>query len=269
MMIRKPAIQKKTVILLLTFFVFCAAEKTAAQNNRSFSDLFPNMDDETRAAVFSEGGRIITQSGGTELRLLSSALAGLNFEADIRGRRPVVLVESLALVPAGSSVSLLDIYNALGNVRDLKGRLYHSHSKNREVPLFESATRVDDPRRRNAIPDPAPALVLPSEDTVYMNLRDNNFGTCFYRSDFSLGGRGVLFNLTNFKTIYYIVVPVIREEKFFARFYIEPLAEGVLIYCAAGADVSDFVAGKVDMPSAIEKRVAVIQGWMAAGLALR
>jgi hypothetical protein len=234
---------------------------------RTFSELFPDMDDESRAAVFSRGGQTITQERSIALRLLSPALADLDLESEIRTRNPVVLVESLLVVPRGARpVTLLDIYNALGNVRDLKGREYHSYTKNRNVPLFEDATRISDPRRREAVPDPAPASVLPARDTVYMNLRDNNFGACYYRADFSAHGQGALYSLANFRTIYYIVVPVIREDKFFAHFYIEPIAEGTLVYCLAGADVSDFVAGKVDMPSAIEKRALVIQGWVAAGL---
>jgi hypothetical protein len=227
------------------------------------------MDAETRGEVFSAGGRTLTRSNASELLFPpniggNSALREL--EREVRERQNTVLVESLIVVPRAPSVSLLDIYNALSRVRGLRGRTYHSHTRNRDVALFEEASRLRDGTRRETVADPPPAAAVPSSETVYMNLRDINFGSCFYRADFSLLERGAFYSLTNFKTIYYIVVPVIREGRFLAGFYIEPLAEGVLIYCAAVAEVSDFVAKRVDMPSAIEKRLGVFQGWVADGI---
>jgi hypothetical protein len=226
------------------------------------------MDAEMRGEVFSAGGRTLTRSNAAELLFppdIGEAGALRDLQREVRERQNTVLVESLIVVP-GAPVSLLDIYNALSRVRDLRGRTYHSHTRNREVALFQEAARLRDGTRREAVADPPPAAAIPASETVYMNLRDNNFGTCFYRADFSLLERGVFYSLTNFKTIYYIVVPVIREDRFLAGFYIEPLAEGVLIYCAAVAEVSDFVAKRVDMPSAIEKRLGVFQGWVAEGI---
>ncbi|MDR2257702.1 MAG: hypothetical protein LBE14_00980, partial [Treponema sp.] len=60
--------------------------------------------------------------------------------------------------------------------------------------------------------------------------------------------------------------PVIKEEKFIAQLYFEPITEGVLVYSIAGADVSDFVASKIHMPSAIAKRLAVIISWVVDGI---
>jgi uncharacterized protein YqgC (DUF456 family) len=64
----------------------------------------------------------------------------------------------------------------------------------------------------------------------------------------------------------YFLVPVIKEGKFVTQFYIEPITEGILIYALAGADVSDFISSKIDMKSAISKRLAVIIGWIAEGI---
>jgi hypothetical protein len=46
----------------------------------------------------------------------------------------------------------------------------------------------------------------------------------------------------------------------------EPLSEGVLLYSVSGADVSDFIAKQVDMPSAVTKRLRVITDWVIDGL---
>jgi hypothetical protein len=57
-----------------------------------------------------------------------------------------------------------------------------------------------------------------------------------------------------------------KEEKFLAILYMEPLTEGMLIYSMAGADASDFIASKIDIPSAISKRLAVFIGWIRDGI---
>jgi hypothetical protein len=57
-----------------------------------------------------------------------------------------------------------------------------------------------------------------------------------------------------------------KEEKFSAILYMEPLTEGMLVYSVAGADASDFIASKIDIPSAISKRLAVFIGWISDDL---
>jgi hypothetical protein len=57
-----------------------------------------------------------------------------------------------------------------------------------------------------------------------------------------------------------------KEEKFAAVLYMEPLIEGMLLYGMAGADASDFVSNRIDIPSAIRKRLAVFTGWIRDGL---
>jgi hypothetical protein len=99
-----------------------------------------------------------------------------------------------------------------------------------------------------------------------MRLKDVNFGNSYYKADISFTPYGLVYNLSNFKDLSYLFFKVIKEDKFFARFYMEPLSEGVLLYSVSGADVSDFVAKQVDMPSAVTKRLRVITGWVIDGL---
>jgi hypothetical protein len=100
-----------------------------------------------------------------------------------------------------------------------------------------------------------------------MRLKDVNFGNTYYRGDFALTQRGLYYSLTNYKNVTYLLVPAIKEEKFITQFYFEPIAEGILIYALAGADVSDFISSKIDMKSAISKRLAVIINWITNGIA--
>jgi len=102
-----------------------------------------------------------------------------------------------------------------------------------------------------------------------MLLKDANFGNSYYRGDIALFQRGLRYSLTNNKNISYFFITVIKEEKFTVQLYFEVISEGILIYSLAGADVSNFVSSRIDMSSAIGKRLAVIMSWAAEGIAQR
>ena len=154
----------------------------------------------------------------------------------------------------------------MSNIRGLAGRLYNSASRNQAVPLFSEATRIVSQRQTTAIPDPSPVRVLPLTETVYLRLRDANFGDTFYRGDMALIQNGLRFTLTNFRNMTYMLVPVIREDRFIAQLYFEPVQEGILIYSIAGVDIADFFASRLHVDSAISKRLAVITEWASSGI---
>jgi hypothetical protein len=59
---------------------------------------------------------------------------------------------------------------------------------------------------------------------------------------------------------------VIPERRFIAQLYFEFVNEGLAVYSVVGADASDFVASKMDIPSAIEKRLNVFINWVEKGI---
>ncbi|MFP3043062.1 hypothetical protein LQZ19_14700 [Treponema primitia] len=233
---------------------------------RSFNDLFPNIDTEKREKVFSG---ILTESRDKDgsLRLLPSGEIGTKiFDLTVTGLSPSCLVESLTVIPyLNEPMGLLAIYNAMGKIRDLKGRLYHSATRDKNTPLFEEATRIESPRHTRTIPDPGDSTVLPRSDRLYVLLKDVNFGNSYYQADISTESNGLLYGLSNFRNLSYII-PVIKEGNFRALFYVEPVSEGVLVYSAAAAEVSDFVANRINISSAIRKRIEVILGWLIDNL---
>ena len=236
---------------------------------RSFDDIFPGLAPDVRSAAFSRDGyfRTLERPGGGTLRDTVAYGSGLDpaLLDSVVSMRPVVMVESIMVIP-GAGLSLLEVYNALSRIRDLRGRTFDSHRRG-EIPLFDEATRLSDGRRNTAVADPPPSATVPRAETVYIRLRDANFGNTFYRASMTLDGRGLRYSLTNNRNITYLMVPVIREGRFVAQMYFEPVAEGILIYSLAGVDVSDFVSSRIHMPSAISKRLAVITGWAADGIA--
>jgi hypothetical protein len=163
----------------------------------------------------------------------------------------------------------LEIYNGLRRIRALGGRLYHSETRKADIPLFENATRVESAGRASAREDPPPQSTLPDSETIYIRLKDANFGNSYYQADIKKSSPGFTYNLFNSRDLSYTIFPVIKSGCFIAQFYFEPLEEGVLIYGISGVEVSGFVASRVDIPSAIQKRLEVILGWAADGVSGR
>jgi hypothetical protein len=255
---------RRRSLLVGTFLVFLVPVFAEA---RPFDEIFPFLGEELKAQAFSEAGVIRSMQRIEDTLILPALSSGINLIDKIMEKKPSFFVESLVVIPYGSrELSILDAYNALGKVRDLKGRLYHSFTRDADIPLFEDATRVESSTRNKAVPDPAPSAVLPLSETVYIRLKDVNFGNSYYRAEVQTSPHGITYSLSNYKTITYVIFTVMPEEKFQASLYLEPLDEGMLVYSVAGTDVSDFIANRIDIPSAISKRLAVFIGWVSDGI---
>ena len=258
-------IKKIFIVLIYLSSVICIYAQP-----RALSDIFPNISQNIRNAVLEPGGYVNSSQRANGFQIIgNSRNCGLDLQIvnNVLAANPGYLVESIIIIPGSPGfASLLDVYNALGNIRGLSGRLYNSHTRNQEIPLFEEATRVLSERRTTAIPDPPPARILPSSETVYIRLRDANFGNTYYRGEMALIQNGLRYTLTNFKSLTYFFVPVIREGKVIAQLYFEPIQEGILIYSIAGVDIPEIFASRISMDSAISKRLAVITAWAAEGI---
>jgi hypothetical protein len=252
--------------LFFFLFSFLSPFAAGADTLRSFDGLFTGLGEARKNEVFGDG-LIRSIKKNEKLEFLPAPGSGIDLAGAIYRENPSYFAESLLVIPyQGRIPDKLDIYNSLGRISDLKGRLYRSHTRNAEVALFEEATRIEGERSTRAVPDPPPAGLLPNSETVYIRLKDVNFGNTYYRGDLSVSPYGVTYNITNFRNISYLVFTVMKERKFSAVLYMEPLTEGMLIYSMAGADASDFIANLIDIPSAISKRLAVFIGWISDGL---
>jgi hypothetical protein len=234
--------------------------------SRSFDLLFPRLDAATKGRIFSPEGFVVSTKTAAGLTLLAASALDAAISDSVFKQHPAYLTESLLVIPTSKPVSFTRIYNAVGNIRGLKGRLYHSFTRKEETPLFEDATRIASSKKLSPIPDPPLAASVPASETIYIRLKDVNFGNSYYRADITANGQGLLYTLSNFKSLTYLFIPVIKEDKFIAQLYFEPIVEGVLVYSLAGTDVSDFIASQVDIPSAIRKRLDVIIQWATEGI---
>jgi hypothetical protein len=256
---------KFSTLLFLSLFILFLPVGIGAEANslRSFSKLFPSLGESQKKEAFSEEGTIRSVKKNEALEFLPAYGSGTVMRSN-----PTYLAESLLVIPyQGRAFTGLDAYNALGKISDLKGRLYHSHTRDAYVPLFQEATRLENEKSGKAVPDPiVPTRELPNTETVFIRLKDINFGNCYYRTDMSVMPFGLTYKITNTKNITYLLFTVLKEEKFTSILYIEPLTEGMLIYSMAGADASDFIASMIDIPSAISKRLLVFLSWIKDNL---
>ncbi|MDR2303557.1 MAG: hypothetical protein LBE10_03105, partial [Treponema sp.] len=220
-------------------------------------------DGDQLAQVSSEEGLLVYSERSSPLRLYPQGLDP-RFAEILSKNNPLFQVETLMLISNSKNNS--DIYNALNDIRALKGRIYHSATRDEDIPLFEEATRIESPKNPNPVADPPYAAAVPPHETIYIRLKDANFGNSYYQADMYLEDRGILYSLVNFKKLSFLFIPVIKEEKFLAQFYFEPVHEGIMIYGFAGADAAGFIANRVDIPSAVRKRVKVIIDWVKDGL---
>jgi len=257
------------LLLLISLFIIILPASIAAETNslRSFDDIFPSLDESQKKEAFSEEGTIRSVKKNEALEFLPAPGSGIDLYGTVMRSNPSYLAESLLVIPyQGKVFTGLDAYNALGKISDLKGRLYHSHTRDAEVALFQEAVRLENEKSGKAVPDPLPARELPNAETVFIRLKDVNFGNCYYRTDMSVTPFGLTYKITNTKNITYLLFTVLREDKFNSILYIEPLTDGMLIYSMAGADASDFISSMIDIPSAISKRLLVFLSWIKDNL---
>jgi hypothetical protein len=251
--------KKTTTLCLMILFTF-----SLAAQKRSLDAIFPGLDAGVRNQVLGEGF-ITSSTRAAGFTLLPSVGLEGDLTDYILRRQPACLIESLRVLPE-TGANLEDVFGALQNIRNLKGRLYYSETRRSSVPLFEEATRIEGPKKHTPLTDPPLGPAAVRAETVYLRLKDANFGNTYYRGDIVPNGRGLLYHLSNTKTFFAFLIPVIKEGKFTARIYFEPVEEGILVYSIAGADVSDFIASNIDMPSAIGKRLTVILSWVTDGI---
>ena len=260
---------KKPVIFFPLFLALASLFADPAAGILSFNEIFPGISPAIREAVFTDEGYFTTYGKVPPSSIIGYGKSTLDqgIINNVLVKQPGFLVESILVIPCREGeYTLLNVYNALGQIRGLKGRLYHSFTRNEEIPLFEDVTRIAGANKNTPVDDPPPASKIPPSETIYMRLKDVNFGNSFYRGDMVYNQRGLRYSLINNRNLTYLFIPVIKEEKFIAQLYFQPVSEGILIYGLAGADVSDFVSSRIDMASAISKRMAVIIGWVSEGI---
>ena len=252
---------RHNLVIFFSFFAYSLFSQV-----KPLIELFPTSSAEQRIAAFTQSGYLYYGRRMDSLTLPPSTMENTKITKSSLGPNPGFFVEALRIVPR-KNIALVRIYNSLGNIQGLKGRVYYSASSKKNAPLFTDAIRIEGPEKlKSFLPDPPPAASVPYRETFYARLTDARFGNCYYEISLAGSQRGVLYKITNFRTVSFGPFPVMKARTFSALIYIEPVEEGLALYCLAGAEVSDFVAKYVDIGSALNKRLDVFIAWMLDGI---
>jgi len=270
-------IGRKAIIACLVLFALFSASTVWANPvtpalrpavpRRSFAQLFPGLPLDQLVAVFSDAGLRNTFRSTENPLLRPAPNSGIDVLSAVMERSPTQIVEALVVIPySGRPLNMLDTYNVIGRIQNISDQLVYSPSRGGFIPLFEQSSRLEGGRRNRPIPDPPPATVLPVTETVYIILRDTFFGDTYFRGVLTAGIHGITYNMTNNAAVWFLVFPVMRAERFSAVLYIEPIAEGTLIYGMAGIDIPPFLIDRINLDFQINRRVSVLINWLREGL---
>ncbi len=248
-------------VIFFTLPVFCLFAQP-----RHFAEVFPACTAEQRNAAFSTEGYLYYGDKSGNLTLMPKTGETLGISKSSLGKSLGFFVEALRIIPR-KNIGLVNIFNALEKIRDLKGRTYYSATSKKNLPLFTDAVRVEGPGKINAfLPDPPPAGSVPAIKNMHARLTDVRFGNCYFEITLQSDQRGILYKINNFKALTYGPIPVVKERVMTVLLYIEPVEEGLALYCLAGAEVSDFIAKHVDIPTALNKRMEIFIQWLLDGI---
>jgi len=232
---------------------------------RSFNAIFPNISRRQRGAVMSHIGLRNSFVQGESPMLVPNPDLEIDLFGAVMKKKPSHIIEALVVVPyTEKELDLLDIYNALGRIEKIKD--YPASMNGNALYIFTESTRIESARTRKAIPDPAPALTLPFSQTMYLRLKEINFGNLFIRGEISISMYGITYSMTNFTDVRYFLVPVMKAERFITIIYLEPVKEGILIYSMSGFYLPGFIADKVNLTPNINRRIQIFTNWITDGL---
>jgi hypothetical protein len=232
---------------------------------RSIDTIFPNFSRRQRTMAMSGEGLRYFFVKDESPALIPNPDLGIDLFGSVMRKNPSHLIEALVVVPYNErELDLLDTYNALGRIEKIKD---HSVPLNgSDFYVFTESTRIESARNRRAVPDPLPAVMLPFSETMYLRLREINFGNLFIRADISISMYGITYSMTNFAAVRYFLVPIMGVERFITIIYLEPVKEGILIYSMTGFYLPGFIADRVNLTPNINRRIEIFINWITDGL---
>ncbi|MCL2184413.1 MAG: hypothetical protein FWB86_00970 [Treponema sp.] len=233
---------------------------------RSFREIYPNLTASQRRRVMSAAGlRNAFESSGTPI-LLPASDSGINLLNSVMQKNPSHVVEALILIPyTDRELDMLDIYNALGRIQQIKNQTIPQSNGN-VLNVFKETTRLDSAASRKAIADPSPSNNLPFSETIFLRFTDAYIGNLFLRGDISLSYYGLTYNMTNFRDVNYSIFRVMGTEKITIILYLEPVTEGILVYSMSGLYLPSFISKRLNLTVNINNRITVLVNWITEGL---
>jgi len=235
---------------------------------RSFDDIFPYLSRSQKAEAMSDTGLRYSFEKDGSPALIPGPDSGIDLLSGVMAKKPSHIIEALVVVPYNQrELDMLDIYNALGRIKNIQDYTFPIYG--REMIIFTETTRLASARDRKPIPDPAPANMLPYEETMYLLFLDPYLGDLYLRGDVSVSLYGITYSMTNFRDISFSIFRVMRAERFSAIIYAEPVKEGILIYSVSGLYLPNFIAKRINLTPNMNRRITVLLNWITDGLRIQ
>jgi len=233
---------------------------------RSFDEIYPKMSRRLRRDVMSdEGGLRNAFEKDESPRLLPDPDSGIDLYGKVMKRKPSHIIESLVLVPyTERELDLLDIYNALGRIKEIQDQEVMFNDRN--INSFLETTRLNNPKNRRAIPDPPPRDTLPYSEVLYVRFVDRYIGDLYIKGEITFSLYGVTYDMTNFRDVTFSLFSIMKAERFSAIIYLEPIKEGVLIYSMSGIYLPGFIVSRVNLTPNMNRHIMVLLSWILEGL---
>ncbi|MCL2472534.1 MAG: hypothetical protein FWF26_02545 [Treponema sp.] len=259
--------KKAAFPILFIFFSFYPVHTIPALQLRSLDEIFPGLDDNLKSNVFSENGYKHSFKRNETQSIIPNPDSGIDLYSMVMEKNPSHFVEALIVFPYnGTPLGIPDAYNALGKIGNIKNYSYINRNRNMNMKVYEESTRIESAKKNKPVPDPPPEDTVPAYEQIFLVLKDRYFGNMYFRGEMTSSTYGLTFNLTNFKAIRYFLIPVMKAEKFCAILYLEPVKEGMLVYCMAAVDIPNFFASRINISGSVERRLNVFIDWLKDGL---
>jgi hypothetical protein len=230
---------------------------------RTFNEIFPNFSQSQKRFVMTTGLRFAFEKNESPT-LVPDPKSGINLLSKVMSKKPSHIIEALVVVPYNKrELDILDIYNALGRVKNIQDQLIVIREK--EYKLFTDTTRLESAQVRKPIPDPPYSDTLPYTETMHLRLVDYSMGDFYLRGDITISLYGLTYSLTNFRDVSYSIFRIMKSETFIAIIYLEPVKEGVLIYSMSGIYIPSFVANRINLTSSMNYRITILINWLTDG----
>jgi len=235
---------------------------------RSLNDIFPNLTRSQRTRTMDDTGLRYSFEKEGSPTLIPGPDSGLDLLSRVMEKSPSHVIEALVIVPyKNRELDMLDIYNALGRIKNIKD--YKITIRDKETVIFKDTTRLVSPKDRKPIPDPAPTNILPYSETMYLLFLDPYLGDLYLKGDISYSLYGITYSMTNFRDVTYSIFRVMKTDKFSAIIYLEPVKEGILIYSVSGLYLPNFIAKRINLTPNMNRRITVLLNWITDGLRIQ
>jgi hypothetical protein len=189
----------------------------------------------------------------------------------IRTIEPNMGVESVYLLRIPSSAEyeddgeqfMLGLYNLLRNVSSLEGIEYYSASRSRMRTFFKQFYPVKSVENPEKVEDP---LVdsIPSYDTMTIFQHDLTFGKNFSSLVYRYANPFINLSITNLKTMWYGILPLIGPEHMQIHLVITPFRDHIIFYGNCGVKMAISLFGiEKSKTDSFSNRIEALYNWFS------